>query len=312
MFFMEIQIIVFVLALVQLGLPIFLTWRFCRRQFPSRWRMMIIYVTLLLFYSNLYFVSPWSFIGVYWSLLLPIQALFLTARVLYLWGITPALPFGQPRQGRAIILLWILFGAYQLRQNKYVMEGHFTAEPAVELGFPLNQVHYVIGQGGHHRVLNHHAGHLEQNHALDIMAVNGWGLQRNKFISPKNADFVIYGDVVMAPCTGEVQKAQDGEEDRPAWDLSVLNGKHDPYGNTVTLRCGGHLVYMAHLKKGSVRVRVGETIALGQPIALVGNSGHTTEPHLHIHALNEATRQSVPMRFQGKYLVRGHSVVRHY
>ena len=309
---MEIQIIVFLLALVQVALPIFLTWRFCRRQFPSRWRMMVVLITLLLFYSNLYFVSPWSFIGIYWSLLLPVQALLLIARGIHIWAVTPKLPFGQPRQGRAIFLVWIMFGAYQIRQNKYVMEGHFASGPSLELGFPLNQGHYVIGQGGNQRVLNHHSDHLEQAHALDILAVNAWGVERNKFLSPRNQDFVIWGDEVIAPCTGEVVKAQDGEQDRPAWDLSVLGGKHDPYGNTVTLRCGQHLVFLAHLMKGSVVAKVGDTIALGQPIGKVGNSGNTTEPHLHIHAINEMSRQAVPLRFQGKYLVRGHSVFRHH
>jgi murein DD-endopeptidase MepM/ murein hydrolase activator NlpD len=41
---------------------------------------------------------------------------------------------------------------------------------------------------------------------------------------------------------------------------------------------------MAHLSPGSIHVKVGDHVTLGQPIAKVGNSGNTTEPHLHIQA----------------------------
>jgi len=41
---------------------------------------------------------------------------------------------------------------------------------------------------------------------------------------------------------------------------------------------------MAHLSPGSIQVKVGDHVTVGQPIAKVGNSGNTSEPHLHIQA----------------------------
>ncbi len=45
---------------------------------------------------------------------------------------------------------------------------------------------------------------------------------------------------------------------------------------------------MAHLKKGSVRVKVGDVVSVGQEIARCGNSGNTSQPHLHIQVQNRA------------------------
>ncbi|MGN7942219.1 M23 family metallopeptidase [Virgibacillus sp. 6R] len=56
------------------------------------------------------------------------------------------------------------------------------------------------------------------------------------------------------------------------------------------------------MKKRSILVEAGDAVKRGQPIGLVGNSGNTTEPHLHIHA--EKDGKGVPIRFDGKFLVR--------
>ncbi len=44
---------------------------------------------------------------------------------------------------------------------------------------------------------------------------------------------------------------------------------------------GGEFSHYAHLKQGSVRVKAGETVKRGQAIAQLGQTGNTTEPHLH-------------------------------
>jgi murein DD-endopeptidase MepM/ murein hydrolase activator NlpD len=59
-----------------------------------------------------------------------------------------------------------------------------------------------------------------------------------------------------------------------------------------------------------VRVGTGETLQAGQPIARVGNSGRSTEPHLHLHAQARSADLSfgsepLPIRVNGQVLVRG-------
>jgi len=46
-------------------------------------------------------------------------------------------------------------------------------------------------------------------------------------------------------------------------------------------KTGTYLIF-AHLKINSIRVKTGDIIEVGTTIAQVGNSGTTSEPHLHI------------------------------
>jgi len=46
----------------------------------------------------------------------------------------------------------------------------------------------------------------------------------------------------------------------------------------------GRYVVLAHLRRGSVRVHSGQRVRAGQLLGRVGNSGNSSEPHLHVHA----------------------------
>lgn len=78
----------------------------------------------------------------------------------------------------------------------------------------------------------------------------------------------------------------------------------------MAIRCQDIDVFLAHMREGSMAVGLGDEVHAGQKIGVVGNSGHSTEPHLHIHAraaddsasVNEGV--GVPMVFDGRFLVR--------
>jgi len=86
-------------------------------------------------------------------------------------------------------------------------------------------------------------------------------------------------------------------------------------GNHVVIACRDVKVLLAHLQHGSIAVTLGELVQEGQVIGRVGNSGNSTQPHLHIHAERGGTPDSildgegVPMHCAGKFLVRN-AVVR--
>ena len=68
-------------------------------------------------------------------------------------------------------------------------------------------------------------------------------------------------------------------------------------------------VVLAHLQQGSATVRVGDEVQSGDPLAAVGNSGHTNEPHLHMQvqdsrASSDADR-TYPMAFRNAQITRG-------
>ena len=79
--------------------------------------------------------------------------------------------------------------------------------------------------------------------------------------------------------------------------------ENETHGNYVVLDCQVAKVSLLHFKKGSLLVSEGESVVAGQPLGKVGNSGRTTEPHLHIQADN-ALGEGIPISFNGKTFVR--------
>ena len=114
----------------------------------------------------------------------------------------------------------------------------------------------------------------------------------------------IFGTPVMSPCAGTVIVAVDGLPNMrvPKLDKDYLAGSH------VILRCGSVDVLLAHFRRSSLRIKTGAEVAVGTPIAQVGNSGSTSEPHLHIHAQRPGSAatpfsgQPIALRIEGKFL----------
>ncbi len=75
------------------------------------------------------------------------------------------------------------------------------------------------------------------------------------------------------------------------------------------LLCRGYSVVLAHMQPGSVTVRVGETVKVGQLLGRVGNSGSTMEPHLHVHAVEgrqvDGRGIAAPVLVDGAFLIKG-------
>jgi murein DD-endopeptidase MepM/ murein hydrolase activator NlpD len=58
-------------------------------------------------------------------------------------------------------------------------------------------------------------------------------------------------------------------------------------GNHVVLDIGnGNYAFYAHLQANSLRVKLGDKVRRGQVLGLVGNTGNSSEPHLHFHISN--------------------------
>jgi len=179
---------------------------------------------------------------------------------------------------------------------------------ATALEFPLKGEHFYILQGGPTVVLNHHNPIKAQQFALDILQNDSWGFRSKSWIPTKNTDFNIYGASIHSPCDGVIVKAIDGQDDQSPRHMD----ESKPAGNFLAIKCANQdvVILLAHLKKGSLRVKDGDRVVAGQKLARVGNSGHTSEPHLHIHAVKSGYKnllydgESVPISFQGRQLAR--------
>jgi murein DD-endopeptidase MepM/ murein hydrolase activator NlpD len=129
---------------------------------------------------------------------------------------------------------------------------------------------------------------LSQRFAIDWIKADAAGMSRGAGDPQDPASYYAYGQEVLAVADGRVVSVLDDRSDRPVPvpdpALDRENAAHITTGNHVILSIGsGRFPMYAHLQPGSIRVRVGDRVRRGQAIALLGNSGNSTEPHLHFH-----------------------------
>jgi hypothetical protein len=100
----------------------------------------------------------------------------------------------------------------------------------------------------------------------------------------RNESYFIFGTPVLAVAPGRVIATRASvPENTPPIEPPFTTFKA-LLGNYVVEALGGHrFALYAHLQTGSVRVRAGERVHRGQVLARVGNTGNSTEPHLHLH-----------------------------
>jgi hypothetical protein len=221
-----------------------------------------------------------------------------------------------------VAVLFLSTGAAAVYVSAEAVRGRSPPSGAiVDLRFPLPSGTYLIVNGGSAPAINAHLATLNpnvtrftawrgQSHGIDIVKIDTFGLRAKGLLPPEPGAYGIYGVAVLAPCAGEVVVAIDGLPDMrvPDPDRAHLAGNH------LILRCGPVDVLLGHLQAGSLKVAAGMQVGAGQPLALVGNSGNTSEPHLHIHAQQPGTRvepmsgEPLPVRLDGRFLVRNSRV----
>jgi len=181
---------------------------------------------------------------------------------------------------------------------------------AIPLSLPFSEGLYYVGQGGHTKLLNHHILLRQQKYAVDFLRLNEARTRCLGLYTPHLDRYSIYGATVASPCDGEVTHVVD---DSPDFIPPQTDRQH-PTGNFILVRYHDSpdmYVLLAHLQQGSALVREGERVQAGQPIARVGNSGNTTEPHLHIQIKKGGQPdkwgdgEGLPMLFGGRFLIRG-------
>lgn len=149
---------------------------------------------------------------------------------------------------------------------------------------------WFVYWGGNTELQNYHAMAPNHRHAYDLLIWKDGSTHEGD--GSRNEQYYVWGQQVLAPANGKVVEVLNDQPDqKPGVPLSQSNPaafkKLHPAGNHVVLRtAAGEFIYLAHMQKGSVRVSVGGEVRSGDVLGLVGNSGNTSEPHLHIHAQN--------------------------
>jgi len=152
-------------------------------------------------------------------------------------------------------------------------------QPANRLRLPLHGRWWVLWGGPDER-RNYHVVAPDQRHAYDLVKWRNGSTHRGS--GAANADYLAWGRRVLAPAAGVVVEARDGIRDNVP-QVEVENPEA-PTGNHVVLDLGGgEYAVLAHLRRGSVRVDAGDRVRRGQLLGRVGNSGNSSESHLHFH-----------------------------
>jgi murein DD-endopeptidase MepM/ murein hydrolase activator NlpD len=140
----------------------------------------------------------------------------------------------------------------------------------------------VYKRQGDTKELNYHVESVAQKNAFDILIRDSSGLT-HKGVGQKNEDYYAFGKELYAPCDGEVVLVVDGVKDNVP---GTLNPVYIP-GNTVIIKAtNGEYAFLAHFKQHTIIVKQGQKVKAGELLGLCGNSGNSSEPHLHFHLQN--------------------------
>ncbi|MGV3479653.1 MAG: M23 family metallopeptidase [Sphingobium sp.] len=151
--------------------------------------------------------------------------------------------------------------------------------------------------GGRNVVRNYHMIAPAQIYAFDLLVAR----DGRTFDGPQDklSSYFCWGEPVLAAADGVVSEAVDGLADMP---VGQMDPKHVA-GNHIVIRHGEkQYSLVAHLQNGSTKVKKGDVVKSGQPIGLCGNSGNTSEPHVHFHLQTGSTfddgGQGLPAAFR--------------
>ena len=167
-----------------------------------------------------------------------------------------------------------------------------------ELELPFNDNWYVVW-GGRTIDENYHASLKDQQFAIDMVQMeNGSTFMGD---GTRNEDYYCYADTLFAPEPGQVVALEKSVSENIPGETNTS----ELFGNYVIIDHGNEeFSVLAHLIKNSIIVNMGESVSKGQVIGLCGNSGNSTEPHLHYHLQNKPSigdGDGLPAQFKNYY-----------
>ncbi len=189
---------------------------------------------------------------------------------------------------------------------------------SLDVRYPFNG-RWLVQNSPANRVPSHGTAVFATSYAIDFVPVDAAGrtarIRLSSLVRPEPPErFPGFGRDVLAPVQGVVIAARDVEPDHLAhrglpsigYALTqhrrVRSGWEALAGNHVLIENRGIVVALCHLQRGSVRVRTGQQVRVGDALGRCGNSGNSTEPHVHVQAFDDRDPRdanAVPLSFDG-------------
>jgi len=197
-------------------------------------------------------------------------------------------------------------------EKEYVVEGAIARVPTetpISIHPPLPAGRWLMANGpsmlGEHRLLLQSLDGVASNtqrFASDwvLLGPDGRLVEGNP---EDNADWHAYGVPVLAVADAVVVDVADGIPENVALsdERAVPNRRETMTGNYVVLKIEeDRFVFYGHLQPGTLRVKVGDDVRVGQELGRIGNTGNSDGPHLHFHVANgndPLSGEGVPFAF---------------
>ena len=158
---------------------------------------------------------------------------------------------------------------------------------------------WFVVWGGRTIEENYHASLGDQRFAIDVVQIeNGSTFTGN---GAQNEDYYCFGDTLYAPGSGQIVEMEKSVVE----NLPGETNTNQLFGNYVIIDHGNaEFSVLAHFMNNSIIVDLGDLVTKGQIIGLSGNSGNSTEPHLHYHLQNNPSigqGEGLPAQFRNYY-----------
>jgi murein DD-endopeptidase MepM/ murein hydrolase activator NlpD len=160
---------------------------------------------------------------------------------------------------------------------------------------------WVVVNGGVTEEFSHSWDIYNQRFAYDFVILDEHGKTHHKELTnPQN--YYCYGLKILAPANGTVVHIENRCDDsRIDGKKAYCDSRHIAGNHIVIKHADDEFSFLAHLKKGSIVVKKGDVVTQGQHIASCGNTGNSSEPHLHFQLQNSKsffTSVGLPIEFK--------------
>lgn len=198
---------------------------------------------------------------------------------------------------------------------------------SIDLAYPFTG-HWLVQNSPANKVPSHGMHAFGTTYAIDFVPVTESGrsapITFRSLVRPDPVEsFPGYGRPILAPVDGVVVAVHDAEVDHPAYRgfpsigyaltqrRRAAAGWVVLAGNHVFIDSGGVIVALCHLQQGSIQVVRGQRVRVRDELARCGNSGNSTEPHVHVQAMDTldiSRARAVPLTINGYVPMNGHRV----
>jgi hypothetical protein len=158
---------------------------------------------------------------------------------------------------------------------------------------------WFVASGGRGKELNQHWGLVDQQFAVDLIVVDAEG-RSHRSNGAKREHYLAWSRPVYAVAAGRVVRAVGTLKD---CDIGYSDSENIDGNHVMLAHSNGTYSLYDHLKQGSLQVQFGDSISQGAAIGLIGNSGNSSQPHLHLQLqttsdLDPTIAVSLPMLFK--------------